>query len=323
MRNRKCSPASDLIRLSVACLLGSTGYLSTAYAVDHQSTRHADYAYVDAMMPPLPASTASTITQSKNTTAAGSENADFAGFLGALNAATYERTSYPGVSGRASFMEMKRYLQNRYNGVTVVKSLSQDGAIFDCIPVSEQPGLRDGSALASPPDKSPIVHGAINSLAVSQQCPSGTIPLERVSLDQLTHFATLKQFLSKDAAPMPPRVGAVTASAASANAHHYASMFVDTGGSLIAGAGADLNIWNPSFVTSNDYMSISQIWLDGQSDANQTQTLEVGWQRRPSYSNWGNNSILFIYSTQDGYVSTGCHNLECGEFVQTASGNIF
>ncbi|CAM3612858.1 neprosin family prolyl endopeptidase [Paracidovorax anthurii] len=66
-------------------------------------------------------------------------------------------------------------------------------------------------------------------------------------------------------------------------------------------------------------MSISQIWV---MSADSVQTLEVGWQRRPSYPKWGNKSILFIYSTQNGY-RTGCHNLECGQFVQTASGNVF
>ncbi|WP_235430345.1 neprosin family prolyl endopeptidase [Xanthomonas sp. MUS 060] len=69
-------------------------------------------------------------------------------------------------------------------------------------------------------------------------------------------------------------------------------------------------------------MSISQIWIYGQSDAQQQQTLEVGWQLRPSYRDWGNKSITFIYSTQDGYATTGCHNLECGDFVQVVSDNV-
>ncbi|WCM95173.1 neprosin family prolyl endopeptidase [Acidovorax sp. NCPPB 2350] len=297
--------------IAIACLLGSSGYASAA-SENRPSTAGPDYGYVDAMMPPLPPSRGPTLLQDGKT---ASTTAEFTQFLLTLNAATYQQLPpSSGVAGEAAFLEMKRYLQNRYNGVTVVKSLKRGGAISDCIPVGEQPGLRDGSAVASPPPVNP--HGpAAGDLTAGEQCPRGTIPLERIGLDQLTHFATLKQFLSKGAAPRRPGV----ANEEFAATHHYAQMSADTEGVRIAGAGADLNIWNPAFPPSRDYMSISQIWV---TSADSVQTLEVGWQRRPSYPNWGNKSILFIYSTQDGY-RTGCHNLECGQFVQTASGNVF
>ncbi|WCM95174.1 neprosin family protein [Acidovorax sp. NCPPB 2350] len=271
-----------------------------------------DYGYVDAMMPPLPPS-----LRGRNT----ASTAEFLQFLLALNAATYQQVPpSSGVAGEAAFLEMKRYLQNRYDGVTVVRSLKQDGAISDCIPVGEQPGLRDGSAVASPPPVNP--HGpAAGDLTAGEQCPRGTIPLERIGLDQLVHFATLKQFLSKGAAPRRPGASAAPeAGASSEEVHHYSVMYADTGGALIAGAGADLNIWNPAFATPRDYMSISQIWILSED---YQQSLEVGWQRQSHAPDWGTSSILFIYSTQDGYDKTGCYNLGCGQFVQTTSGNVF
>ncbi|CAM3613045.1 neprosin family prolyl endopeptidase [Paracidovorax anthurii] len=302
--------------ITIACLLGSGGYAS-ASSENRPSTTAPDYAYVDAMMPPLPPSRGLTLLQDGKT---ASTTAEFTQFLMALNAATYQQMlPSSGVAGEPAFLEMKRYLQNRYNGVTVVKSLKQDGAISDCIPVGEQPGLRDGSAVASPPPANP--HGAAaGDLTAGEQCPRGTIPLERIGLDQVTQFATLKKFLSKGAAPRPPEALPVAAADDPTAGHHYATTYMDTRGALIAGAGADLNIWSPAFATGIDQMSISQIWINSRDFK---QTLEVGWQRRPSYSKWGDKSILFIYSTQDGYATTGCHNLECGQFVQTASGNVF
>ncbi|CAM3612909.1 neprosin family prolyl endopeptidase [Paracidovorax anthurii] len=302
--------------IAIACLLGSGGYAS-ASSENRPSTAGPDYDYVDAMMLPLPPFHGPTLLQDGKT---ASTTAEFTQFLVALNAATYQQVPpSSGVAGEAAFLEMKRYLQNRYNGVTVVQSLKQDGAISDCIPVGEQPGLRDGSAVASPPSANP--HGsAVSELTAGEQCPRGAIPLERIGLDQLTHFATLKQFLSKGALPRPPGASPVSAAETFTAIHHYASIYEDTAGALIAGAGADLNIWNPAFATANDYLSISQIWL---VSADFQQSLEVGWRRQPGYPNWGDKSILFIYSTQDGYASTGCHNLECGQFVQTASGNVF
>ncbi|CAM3612887.1 hypothetical protein ACAN107058_11275 [Paracidovorax anthurii] len=201
------------------------------------------------MMPPLPPSRGPTLLQDGKT---ASTTAEFTQFLLALNAATYQQVPpSSGVAGESAFLEMKRYLQNRYHDVTVVQSLKQDGATSDCIPVGEQPGLRDGSAVANPPSANP--HGsAVSELTAGEQCPRGTIPLERIGLDQLTQFATLKKFLSKGAAPRRPGAAAVSAAEESPEIHHFAQMFADTQGALIAGAGADLNIWNPAFVTAND-----------------------------------------------------------------------
>ncbi len=223
----------------------------------------------------------------------------------------------------AAFAQMQRYLYNRYNGVTVVRTLFVDGHLFDCIVLSQQPGLRGVARVASPPSRVGGLDGALRKLPptdAATRCNAGTVPLERLGIEDLAKANSLREFLGK-----PPtrgdRAGTITAAAPS-NGHHYASMFADTAGSPINGAGADLNIWTPVFRSSNDYMSISQIWIYGQSDAQQQQTLEVGWQLRPSYRDWGNKSITFIYSTQDGYATTGCHNLECGDFVQVVSDNV-
>ncbi|MBB5865688.1 neprosin family prolyl endopeptidase [Xanthomonas sp. 3058] len=223
------------------------------------------------------------------------------------------------VSDPNAFAEMQRYLFNRYNGLTVVRTLHDGERAFDCVPLAQQPGLRDGSVVALPP--SVAAASSVATSATLQHCDTGTVPLERIALSDLVLHPSLQDFLRKQPAPTAPSSSATVTPAASGASHYYSSVFFDTGGSPVTGVGADLNVWTPAFPSSQDYMSISQIWLDGTSESGKTQTLEVGWQKRPSYPGWGSTSITFIYSTQDGYTSTGCHNLECGDFVQTASGN--
>ncbi|MFC6839883.1 neprosin family prolyl endopeptidase [Xanthomonas theicola] len=224
------------------------------------------------------------------------------------------------VADRAAFEQMQRYLYNRYNGLTVVRTLYADGHAFDCIPLLQQPGLRGVDRVALPPSA-----GQSGSVAAKQrdsdenrECNEGTVSLERIGIEDLAEARNLSEFLAKQ----PTRDDRAGLAADASNGHHYASVFADTQGSPIGGAGADLNIWTPTFRSSNDYMSISQIWIFGESASQLQQTLEVGWQLRPSYRDWGNKSITFIYSTQDGYTATGCHNLECGDFVQVVSGNV-
>ncbi|WP_231104392.1 neprosin family prolyl endopeptidase [Xanthomonas graminis] len=226
------------------------------------------------------------------------------------------------VADRAAFAQMQRYLYNRYNGVTVMRTLRSDGHAFDCIPLSQQPGLRGVDRVAPPPSTGPSGSGARKPprAAENAACNEGTVPLERIGIEELAKASSLRDFLAKR--PAHGGRASMAPEAAASDGHYYASVFADTEDSPIGGAGADINLWSPTFRSSNDYMSISQIWLVGESASRQQQTLEVGWQLRPSYRDWGNKSITFIYSTQDGYNATGCHNLECGDFVQIVSGNV-
>lgn len=312
------------VHLTAALALAlAVGLPAAARASSAVATVHADF--VDTMMPPLTSPRTSSLSVThQDAIVAAAAPAAFVAFLDEVSNARYANVSHAAGLSESAFDDMRHYLRNRYDGVTVVRSFAEQGTFYDCIPTEQQPALRDGSGIAAPPASSPIAtHASSTASTAASTCPAGSIPLERVGLDQLTRFPSLKAFFARNPTPEAHRQASRFATADAASTHHYASMFASMGGAEIAGAGADLNIWNPAFVTSNDYMSISQIWLDGASSSNQTQTLEVGWQRRPTYGTWGNQSILFVYSTQDGYVSTGCHNLECGEFVQVASGNVF
>ncbi|KAB7764737.1 neprosin family prolyl endopeptidase [Xanthomonas maliensis] len=222
------------------------------------------------------------------------------------------------VADPTAFAEMQRYLFNRYNGLSVLATLQQGPQVFDCIPQAQQPGMRDGRQAATPPQLAARASQA--AAADAQRCPQGSVPLQRIGIADLARHATLQDFLQSDHRPLA--ASRTTASpAAVSDGHFYSTVFFDTGDAAVTGAGADINLWAPALRNTDENQTISQLWIVGQSDSQQTQTLEVGWEAQPA-AGWGNLPIVFIYSTQDGYVHTGCHNLDCADFVQTSNRQI-
>lgn len=294
---------------------------------------------VDQVMPPLatrPAITdvlaTSAVTDSttlSRTAAMGYTKvpAEFNRYLSTLASASFAtRQAGAKVSDELAFTEMKRYLFNRYNGLTVLRTVQQQGKLFDCILRAQQPGLRDGGALASPPSlpgapAAPAAATLAVKVAADQRCDAGTVPLERLDLAAMVAYPDLTTFLHRQKAPRgAPSRSAPRPPAVSANGHYYSSAFIDTAGIAVTGGGALLNVWDPAMPAANDVQSISQIWLAGNS-ARGTETVEVGWEEQPP-AGWGSKPIIFVYSTQDGYNQTGCHNLDCADFVQTSATNI-
>lgn len=292
---------------------------------------------VDQIMPPLatrPALTdvlaTSAVTDSTTlarTAAMGYTKvpAEFNRYLSTLAGASFSsRQAGAKVHDELAFNEMKRYLFNRYNGLTVLRTVQQEGKLFDCILRAQQPGMRDGAALASPPAL-PGAPAAAAKAAADQRCDDGTVPLERLDLAAMVAYPDLTTFLHRQKAPRSAALRTPSRStpkppATSSNGHYYSSAFIDTAGIPITGGGALLNVWDPAMPAANDVQSISQIWLAGSSTRG-TETVEVGWEEQPP-AGWGSKPIIFVYSTQDGYNQTGCHNLDCADFVQTSARNL-
>lgn len=178
------------------------------------------------------------------------------------------------------------------------------------------------AAPAAPPATSGNI-GTVTPIDAVQRCDTGSVPLERIGLAEISKHADLRSFLrGTTPSVIAPRQAdaAPAAQEAASVVHYYSTIYLDTAGSPVTGAGADLNTWVPT-ITANDAQSISQIWLGGYTRQGMIQTLEAGWQTQPG-SGWGTRPILFIYSTQDGYITTGCHNLDCADFVQTSTANV-
>jgi hypothetical protein len=261
-------------------------------------------------------------------------------FLESLNSARhgeYAARAMSKVAHEQAFSEMKDHIIQLYENVEASNSfVDESGAIFDCVPVEQQPSLR-GSAESLPtaPDLPPLETGpgavgrqdderndSLTSWPLNadrkdwhgnvMQCPEGTIPMRRVTLETLTRFETLQDFFRKGprGAGRPPRATEPpTVPVTHRWAHAYQN--VDNGGGH-----SFLNLWRPA-IGANQVFSLSQHWYVAGAGAN-LQTIECGWQVYPAF--YGDaEPHLFTYWTADNYNSTGCYNLTCSAFVQTSS----
>jgi hypothetical protein len=243
------------------------------------------------------------------------------------------------VAHEDAFSGMRDHILGLYEGVEAAHSfVDETGAIFDCIPLEQQPSLRGTTeSVPAAPDLPPLEpdtragapdaveeervdrlagaelsHERRDAFGNVMQCPEGTIPMRRVTLEDLTRFETLEDFFAK--APRgvarPPRA-AEPATVPVTHRWAHAYQFVDNGGGH-----SYLNLWQPA-IGANQVFSLSQHWYTAGSGTG-LQTLECGWQVYPALYGDG-RPHLFTYWTADGYNKTGCYNLTCSAFVQTSS----
>ncbi|HZU02962.1 MAG TPA: neprosin family prolyl endopeptidase [Ktedonobacteraceae bacterium] len=207
-----------------------------------------------------------------------------------------------------------------------MSSFVLDSQYFDCITVSSQPTVHylHIKQIAKPPQvstqttagkdsthssirasRSPLALGQKDEFGNPIACKDGTIPMERITLERMSKFHTLHDFLAKE----PGGRGTHSpASQSCDNPHCYAHAFQSV---TNYGGNSLLNLWNPN---PNGGFSLSQHWYAGGTGDN-TQTAEGGWINYPD--KFGTQlSVLFIYYTADNYKNTGCYNLDCTAFVQ-------
>ncbi len=269
-------------------------------------------------------------------------------FRKAVDAAKHEgMASVAGTKVAASeFDAMKAHIARLYSGVTEVHSFEdENGSIFDCIPVNQQPSLK-GAAPAQAPDMPGLEKAAGTASAAAtgdrhpiqlteafgtgkkdrhgneRSCPAGHIPMRRVTLEELSRFESMRHFFQKSPVGegRPPK-GSVNASTATvvaegistavAATHRWAHAYQNVNN---LGGHSYLNVWDPP-IGANQIFSLSQHWYVGGSGA-ALQTAECGWQVYPG--KYGKTlPVFFIYWTADDYNKTGCYNLDCSAFVQT------
>lgn len=116
----------------------------------------------------------------------------------------------------ASVEEMRQHLLSLYDGVNVTQSYVLGSQTIDCIPTLQQPAVRMLSlkSLAAAPPASAIAPSQqpAQAAVVPSQLPAGetedafgnilgcqgdTIPMLRVTLEQIAHFKTLQDFFKK------------------------------------------------------------------------------------------------------------------------------
>ncbi len=258
----------------------------------------------------------------------------------------------------AKFEEMRQHVLNLYAGVRPTHSFALDGDTFDCVPTSQQPSVRllGLKGIATPPPANAVagrpggsssptkpVAGlpsqvgpdrAFDELGNSRVCEAETIPMRRVTLEEMSRFESLKNYMEKG----PNGTGQATLQnnpvrkvepvvkndllqqggaglkivppSPIAHKYSYTYQYVNN-----LGQTDTISLWSPYVYTGlGEIFSLAQSWTIGYSPV--LQTAEVGWQNYPALYG-GENSRLFIYWTADGYSRTGCYNLSCGAFVQT------
>jgi hypothetical protein len=135
--------------------------------------------------------------------------------------ADYAGRSGIAVRNEAAFEEMRRYLVDRYASATAAQSVTSDGVVFDCIrqpggvspatPVPEAATTAAATTAAAVTATTAVAPGATDAPAspVPALCPNGTVPVRRVTLDDLVRFPTLGDFLGKGPGRdgLPPTTG--------------------------------------------------------------------------------------------------------------------
>ncbi len=230
--------------------------------------------------------------------------------------------------------EMREHVLKTYRGVLVSHSFVMGSSHFDCVPTLQQPTTRafgidqvapappqsllapavavDDPAAEGPTRPALMADGDDRSdeFGNSLRCEDGTIPMRRLTVEDLGRFPTLEEAFHKG-----PDSAGQAVPAADLGSHKYSRMYQIVNN---LGGSSNLNVWSPYVDTARgEVFSLSQEWYLG-GTGNGLQTVEVGWQNYPQL--YGNQkSRLFIYWTADAYTSTGCYNLDCPAFVQTNS----
>jgi hypothetical protein len=238
----------------------------------------------------------------------------------------YVGSSRFAVESEMEFEVMRQHLLSQYDGVTATHSFLIDNQYVDCIPVMQQPSVRHlGLAAIATPPPLPVVNAAVppsgvmvqpllslgltDSFGNAIQCDGETIPMRRVSIEDLARFPTFRAFLAKD----PPHAPSTPCN------NYYRYAVGETGLGQYYGAQTTLAIWYPSINTAygQGQHSLSQMWVEASTPNTSPilQTAEAGWIVDPSRFNT-NAAVLFVFYTSfDYYSGYGCYDTDCSGFV--------
>ena len=146
---------------------------------------------------------------------------DFVATIKVADAGEYLARPSSRVKDAANFEAMRHHILTMYEGVEVSHSFVLDSDHFDCIPIEQQPSVRilGLNSIASPPPQSMLVapsrpgeeaaevpanspslldpENPFDDFGNSTVCEVNTIPMRRLTLEEMTRFSTLPQFFEK------------------------------------------------------------------------------------------------------------------------------
>jgi hypothetical protein len=206
------------------------------------------------------------------------------------------------------------------------------GDVIDCVDYYAQPAARSLKAHGKPvPDPQPsarsaqsraslpdyMYNGKPDRLGRPRACPDGTVPLLRVTEDEILAAGGLDAF-RKINSHKPPRPGAMEPPGLIDGHHHTTQLSTLT--SNITSSISTISVYAPT-VPSIDGFSLGQTWTSTGTKSNAPngctlgvdcfQTVEAGWHVFPSHYGMNPTSAhFFTYATNNGYMNPtpGCYN---------------
>nr|XP_023882320.1 uncharacterized protein LOC111994664 [Quercus suber]XP_023889704.1 uncharacterized protein LOC112001760 [Quercus suber] len=218
-------------------------------------------------------------------------------------------------------LEVQQQLK-RLNKPALKSIESPDGDIIDCVDIYKQPAfdhpLLKNHTIQMRPSSYPKGFSPDESNDVSSnsepkfsqpwhlngRCPEGTIPIRRTKEEDLLRAGSAANYGRK-------KHHFILSTDNAGIIHEHAVLVED--GDKYYGMLANMNVWNPKTMDSNEF-SISQFWMTA-GDSADFDTIEAGITVDDNlYGDY--QTRLFTYWTDDGYKRTGCRNLDCPGFVQ-------
>jgi hypothetical protein len=213
-----------------------------------------------------------------------------------------------------------------------VKALGAKGRAITSIPETphipaELQSLVASSGTARDAHEAPVAFaGDLDPNGSVRACPEGTVPQVRITVEQVQHAGGVDAFRQrvhqKTAPPKrmktapPDELLGYCGPDNDGYAHVYGQLItpytaaVSAGSSTMAIYEPSVPLYSPADFTTYSH-SLSQTWTIGYNDSELLQTIEVGW----NVDEWlydtdqpTGQTHLFIYSTADGYVLSGCYN---------------
>ncbi|KAK1290147.1 hypothetical protein QJS10_CPB18g00866 [Acorus calamus] len=132
-------------------------------------------------------------------------------------------------------------------------------------------------------------------------CPEGTVPIRRISRDDILRANSIESFGKKDVLGEDDSVETAGLKPAT-NPPSY-------------GTTGAINVWNVH--VEPDEWSQSAL-IVGNTNGDAHSFIEAGWSIHPVV--FGDTKTrLYAYWTEDGYQKTGCYNIMCSGFVQVSN----
>ncbi|XP_038721959.1 uncharacterized protein LOC120014109 [Tripterygium wilfordii] len=229
-------------------------------------------------------------------------------------------------TSRSHSLEVQNLLK-RLNKPHVKSIKSPDGDIIDCVLIHNQPAfdhplLKNHTIQMRPssfPKEDTIFpreskEGSFKQVWNSKEsCPEGTIPIKRVTEEDVLRASSVRRFGMKEPRIFPESSspGVVGKSPYLGYSHEYGEVYLPNG--EYYGTKVTMNVWTPRVQEPNEH-SASLFWITA-GPRDKVNVIEAGWHVHPSLHK-DNKTRLFIYWTSDGYHKKGCYNLQCSGFVQ-------